>query len=183
MQRYDVLSIHANLFNEPVGFFNEMALGQINPRAISLILLLLLFTSDEADGLFNCCGIRCTFTASAGVIIVIVPRVIITVTVPIGRRGVVKFEVDVISVVIERANETIVVQTVVGDSQRCALLAEVDIDDAIVNFPRNMVGNVIPRSVAIIVYPSSRTTGQAIGVTFECNYSVSGVVGTAIIGG
>jgi hypothetical protein len=37
MQRYEGLPKHANLFNEPAGFFNEMAPRLVYPGAISLL--------------------------------------------------------------------------------------------------------------------------------------------------
>jgi hypothetical protein len=59
----------------------------------------------------------------------------------------------------------------------------VDIDDAIIYRPADMVGDVVPRGVAIVVNPISDATREGVGVSFESDLCIGGVVGLAIIRG
>ena len=106
----------------------EMASG------LEAISYWILFSSDVAPGLFDCCGIGCAFTASARIEPAVKSPAVVA---PIRRRGMNEIEFNFTSAIIEPAIETVVVQTIVRDCHRCALLDEVDIDNSIVYFPRD----------------------------------------------
>ena len=84
----------------------EMASG------LEAISYWILFSSDVADGLFDCCGVGSAFTASTRIVPAVKSPAVVA---PIRRRAMNEIEFNFTSVIIEPAIETVVVQTIVRD--------------------------------------------------------------------
>ena len=76
-----------------------------------------------------------------------------TVAVVVWTINAVELEVYIVVAIADIAPEAVSVKTVVANGDTRAFLDEVDMDGSIVNAPVDVVGYIVPRGAAVVVYP------------------------------
>ena len=95
----------------------------------------------------------------------------------------IEFEVDSASVVIEHAVEAVVVQMIVGDANPGIFLDKANLNGTIVYRPVDVVGDIVPWGIAVVVDPIATATGISTGVFQESDLRIGGIVDATVVSG
>lgn len=103
------------------------------------------------------------------------------IIVPVRRRGMTKFESALFAIVEDVAGELVVIKAIVANFEIVAIFHKMDVDNAIADRPDHVIGDIVPRRIAIIVHPITMAALEAHGVSKELYFTIVGIILTPVI--